>query len=886
MLDALQDNGGPSLTHALGAVSPAINGGDDSVLGPPHILATDQRGAGFPRLQGAHVDIGAYEAAPQGLAIPLTGDWNLGSLPIVGIQNVPVADVVAPLGSNLTRIYCYDATKPANPWGVYDPSAPPFAQSLFNIKPEEGCWFLMGTGDTLVLQGTTLPVDHTSWSLVNGWQLVGWGAEPDGSPASIASALGGKVRLFSYDPSIPANPWKIYDSSAPPFVNTLQALTKLKGYWLFYEAPPGPVEPLNGMVGWWPGDGHANDIIGSNHGILSGDATYTGGMVGQAFSLDGVDNFILVPDSANLNITGDVTVDLWAKRTVLGRISVLVDKGANVVGPADQPDAYAMWFSQNDYLVAGFARADGFLVFLVGPVVTDSQFHHYAYVRSGNTHNLFMDGVLVTADTFAGVPIDTSGLPLAIGAVRRDPSPPGFSRHFGGVIDEVEIFNRALTAAEIKNIYEAGSFGKIKPSFGTDDVFLPAAGVLAKYEFNGNVSDSGDYGRDPVLLGGDFVATPWGQGLHVFPGGPTGIDWSAFANLMVHPYTVEMVLNPQDTGGYRKIFSHDDSIDPGWYYISQGIQDWPNAPVGAGQVLAGERHYLAFVSTAPNAVDIYFQGSLLGSTSTTFTAPPTQAIFFRDDRAGNEQLDAVVDALRISGTTRTPGEIAAVQQRLQDQFFQQTVGPLEVYVMSSGNATANQAALDALAARGHLPTLGVEAWEWDSTQASLGAFDAVVLLNSFNQSSGSMPGNGQTAVINYVTSGGGLITGEWLIYNVTAANLHVLLDPLVPADNVGFTTTTSTKYSKDISDATINNGLPDSLVFLVNNVSGTESRLAPRAGATTFYSSSKTSNAGLIGWGHGDGRVISFSTLITDVELGDPDYARLFVNAMEWAGMP
>ena len=128
-----------------------------------------------------------------------------------------------------------------------------------------------------------------------------------------------------------------------------------------------------------------------------------------------------------------------------------------------------------------------------------------------------------------------------------------------------------------------------------------------------------------------------------------------------------MVLNPVDTSAFRKIFSHDDSLESGWYYVLGGIQDWPNAVVGPGEFLAGERHYIAFVSTAPNAVDIYFQGTLLGSTATTFTAPPAQAFFFRDDRGGSEQLDAVIDGLLISGTNRTPGEIAAVQQRLVDQ---------------------------------------------------------------------------------------------------------------------------------------------------------------------------------------------------------------------------
>jgi predicted outer membrane repeat protein len=61
MLGPLQNNGGTTPTMALLAGSPAIDAGDDSVLGSPLFLTTDQRGAGFLRKLGAHVDIGAFE---------------------------------------------------------------------------------------------------------------------------------------------------------------------------------------------------------------------------------------------------------------------------------------------------------------------------------------------------------------------------------------------------------------------------------------------------------------------------------------------------------------------------------------------------------------------------------------------------------------------------------------------------------------------------------------------------------------------------------------------------------------------------------------------------------------------------------------------------------
>jgi hypothetical protein len=56
MLGPLQDNGGPTPTHALLAGSPAIDNGNDTAA-----LDFDQRGIGFPRIAGGGADIGALE---------------------------------------------------------------------------------------------------------------------------------------------------------------------------------------------------------------------------------------------------------------------------------------------------------------------------------------------------------------------------------------------------------------------------------------------------------------------------------------------------------------------------------------------------------------------------------------------------------------------------------------------------------------------------------------------------------------------------------------------------------------------------------------------------------------------------------------------------------
>jgi hypothetical protein len=106
-LGPLQNNGGPTFTQALLAGSPAVDAGDDSVLGNPLNLTTDQRGTGFPRKSCAHVDIGAYEAnagAPPVVTCPA----NITTTASAGQTTASVsfiATVTDPCSGPLTPVY-------------------------------------------------------------------------------------------------------------------------------------------------------------------------------------------------------------------------------------------------------------------------------------------------------------------------------------------------------------------------------------------------------------------------------------------------------------------------------------------------------------------------------------------------------------------------------------------------------------------------------------------------------------------------------------------------------------------------------------------------------------------------------------------------------------
>lgn len=248
---------------------------------------------------------------------------------------------------------------------------------------------------------------------------------------------------------------------------------EITGLQFLWEATPGmevdsqgllrrAAAPSEGLVGWWRGEGNTQDSAGANDGTVVNGTDYVPGVVGTAFRFDGVDQYITVQPSAELNITGDVTVSLWAKRTVFGNTRVrLINQGGGRVYGVDVPTAYGLFFGSpasgplgpGNFASVDFEVAGGSNQYLVSSVATDAEFHHHAFVRKGNVQTLFFDGEIVASATFTGTPGDTTGLPLVIGNLYNPDDPIGLS--FGGIIDEVRIYNEALLGLEIKAVFDS-----------------------------------------------------------------------------------------------------------------------------------------------------------------------------------------------------------------------------------------------------------------------------------------------------------------------------------------------------------------------------------------------------------------------------------------------
>ena len=268
-------------------------------------------------------------------------------------------------------------------------------------------------------------------------------------------------------------------------VNTATCGTPSQTITVTFSGPAAPscATPPSGMISWWPAEGDANDIQGSNDGTLENGATFTPGEVRQGFSLNGTDQYIEVPDSAALNITGPITIDAWINTNANTGQQSIVEKYAS-----SGTNGYFLRVNGGG-LEAGVCQASSCGVSGGGNVTTGT-FHHVAVVFDGASVKLYLDGVQVIGSTGAGSIAPTSTSTLNIGARG------GSANFFNGIIDEVEIFNRALTGAEVLSIYNAQCTGKCRSCASAP------GSMVSWWKAEGNTTDSQDSNN------GTFNGTP------------------------------------------------------------------------------------------------------------------------------------------------------------------------------------------------------------------------------------------------------------------------------------------------------------------------------------------------------------------------------------------
>jgi hypothetical protein len=207
-------------------------------------------------------------------------------------------------------------------------------------------------------------------------------------------------------------------------------------------APPVAVLSLN----FDEASGNAVDSASGLVGTVSG-AVRVAGLRGSALSFDGVNDSVTVPDAAALDLTSGMTLAAWVNmgardgwETIILKENVdtysyalYAQDGGAVQGGSPEPSGNVSLAGRAETLLGSAALAGGTWV-------------HLASTYDGTTQRMFINGVEVSNRAVAGS-IDVGG-----GALRIGGNDVWAGEYFQGLIDEVRIYNRALTAGEINTI--------------------------------------------------------------------------------------------------------------------------------------------------------------------------------------------------------------------------------------------------------------------------------------------------------------------------------------------------------------------------------------------------------------------------------------------------
>jgi hypothetical protein len=219
-----------------------------------------------------------------------------------------------------------------------------------------------------------------------------------------------------------------------------------------------------GTVSWWRAEGDSRDHYGLNPGALINGASFNLGMVGQAFQFDGMNDYVLIPDSPTIDTSGSFTLEGWIYPTWNEDDSTW----HNIM---------SKWGEGSEWLRSFSFLASGTKIrFAISDVAheNDSVFHSFdtsenalslnkwnyvaaTYDKPSGTRRIFVNGVEMANRVDMPITVSSSGGDAAIGALHL---PNVDTEFFKGQIDEFSYYNRALTSEEISEIYGTTSAGK------------------------------------------------------------------------------------------------------------------------------------------------------------------------------------------------------------------------------------------------------------------------------------------------------------------------------------------------------------------------------------------------------------------------------------------
>jgi hypothetical protein len=222
-----------------------------------------------------------------------------------------------------------------------------------------------------------------------------------------------------------------------------------------------PYVPTNGLVGWWPFNGNANDESGNaNNGTVLGPTVSNGrfGIPSSAYDFSGTDSRIDV-DSINSQIfNGDFTISIFALFRNFNAFYPYLFQSAKY-GVANTLDIHGLGppYGANQGKVAFiFMDSTGTGPTLFTNANSTNSWHQFCLMRKGDSLFAIKNGLRVDKVSIPGFRVKKlKGLIFGRGNGNSGVG-DGLQQNLDGRIDEIGLWNRALSTEEIKNIYNSG----------------------------------------------------------------------------------------------------------------------------------------------------------------------------------------------------------------------------------------------------------------------------------------------------------------------------------------------------------------------------------------------------------------------------------------------
>jgi len=231
------------------------------------------------------------------------------------------------------------------------------------------------------------------------------------------------------------------------------------------DSNPTTSENLSTLVAYYPFNGNANDESGNgNNGTVDG-ATLTVdrfGFQNKAYSFNGTDNEIQVPHTEALNILTNLTISAWFNsiEAPLFRTShtILAKRSQSSFGSFPYLLAINYQYSiPSDYKKPIFVTAanNNYQYLQSTTDISNNSWNHIVSVISNNNLRIFLNGTLILNTTVNPQLRVGNSASLLIGSGARSDKP---AEQFKGQIDDIRIYNRALTDSEIQTLYHEGGW--------------------------------------------------------------------------------------------------------------------------------------------------------------------------------------------------------------------------------------------------------------------------------------------------------------------------------------------------------------------------------------------------------------------------------------------